>query len=79
MAFAFSLFRDSVIEDDEIALGQPDEMEAKSLPLHVGKCAKRYRVTVRRLNRLEKLLIVMLVWQTITNPSVWSFVMAHVS
>ncbi len=73
MAFAFSFFGGGEIEEDEIALGQPDEMEAKSLPLHVGKCARRYRVTVRRLNRLEKLLIIFFIVQVLINPSVLDY------
>jgi hypothetical protein len=74
MAFAFSFLGGGEIEEDEIALGQPDEMEAKSLPLHVGKCARRYRVTVRRLNRLEKLMIMFFIVQMAINPSVWDFI-----
>lgn len=46
--------RDASLEDDEIELGVPDIAEAHSLPLHVEKCAKRYRVTIRRLNKLDR-------------------------
>lgn len=33
------------------------ESEAKSLPVHVGKCEERYRTLFNRLGRIEKLLI----------------------
>lgn len=67
--------RDNRLEDDEIALGEPDEAEAHSLPLHVEKDTKRYRVMMRRLykltngNQLNTLLLgAILVWLVLTSP-----------
>jgi len=57
MAIAFNWGKDddsSRVEDSEILLGEPDKAESESLPLHTDKCARRYRVTILRLNRLDK-------------------------
>lgn len=57
MAFAFNWGRDedsTRVEDGEILLGEPDKAESESLPLHTDKCARRYRVTILRLNRLDR-------------------------
>lgn len=57
MAWAFNFGRDedtTRVEDGEILLGEPDKAESESLPLHTDKCARRYRVTILRLNRLDK-------------------------
>lgn len=59
MAFAFNWKGDddsARVEDSEILLGEPDKAESESLPLHTDKCARRYRVTILRLNRLDKSL-----------------------
>lgn len=79
MALAFLNFDagdDGKLEDDEIRLGEPDvEAEALSLPVHVDKCARRYRVTIRRLNKVDRLLgrvvtllLILLGWQVLTSP-----------
>ncbi len=44
---------DARVEDGEIMLGEPDKAESESLVLHTDKCARRYRVTILRLNRLD--------------------------
>lgn len=36
------------VSEDEIMLGKPDDAEAKSLHLHVRKCALRYSIFTRR-------------------------------
>ncbi|HWA30030.1 MAG TPA: hypothetical protein VG867_02975 [Rhizomicrobium sp.] len=67
MALAFNWRGDddsARVEDSEILLGEPDHAESESLPLHTDKCARRYRVTILRLNRLDRTLASqrMLLW-----------------
>lgn len=73
-AFLQIIDSDDRLEDDEIKLGEPDLTEAESLPVHVTKCAKRYRVTIRRINRLDRsvnratlILLVTLSWVVLSS------------
>lgn len=78
MAFAFlwgGSEGDARLEDDEIALGEPDEAEKMSHPLHVEKDAKRFRVMMRKLYNLARrdninsaLLAAILTWLVISSP-----------
>lgn len=36
------------VSDDEIALGTPDNLEAKNLEYHVSRCSMRYRMFTKR-------------------------------
>lgn len=66
---------DPKLEDDEIALGEPDDAEKRSLSLHVEKDTKRYRVMMRRLYSLARgntintlLLAAILLWMIFSSP-----------
>lgn len=45
---------DSKLDDEEIRLGEPIDAEGTDLALHVNRCATRYRMVMRRQNRLER-------------------------
>lgn len=65
------------LTDEEVALGTPDQTEAKSLPHHVERCALRYRLFTKRqaqqgqdIAQIKWLTIGLLAAVLITSPQV---------
>ena len=42
------------LSDDELELAMPDHAEAKSLPRHIERCGKRFRLVAGRLSEQSK-------------------------
>lgn len=62
-------------DDDDIALGIPDESEATDLNRHVDRCAMRYRMFTSKLKmhgdsvkRIEYILYGVAIWLLATSP-----------
>lgn len=49
-AVSLNVFNGRGLSDDEIALGMPDDAEAKNLKHHTAKCALRFRLFSKKLS-----------------------------
>lgn len=66
--------REPALDQAEEDLGKPDEAEAHDLPMHVGRCAMRWRMSYRlgkyngaQLAQIRVLLLIVIVYLVLTS------------